>query len=92
MGSGHGWLAGNWPSTGGVLDITAAAWTARFQWWHSGNIRRTQNVSDALCLVFPLYKLMKVRHISNAGLSKLLTQKLSYVLLPVVIISTKLKL
>jgi len=28
MESGHGWLAGDWPSTGGVLNITAAAWTA----------------------------------------------------------------
>jgi len=28
MGSGRGWLAGDWPSTGGVLNITAAAWTA----------------------------------------------------------------
>jgi len=27
---GRGWLAGNWPSTGGVLNITAAAWTAGF--------------------------------------------------------------
>jgi len=26
MGSGRGWLAGDWPSTGGVLNITAAAW------------------------------------------------------------------
>jgi len=56
MGSGRGWLAGNWPSTGGVLNITAAAWTAGFQWWSSGDIRRTQNVSEymlvlALCLV-----------------------------------------
>jgi len=25
MGSGRGWLAANWPSTGGVLNITAAA-------------------------------------------------------------------
>jgi len=25
MGSGRGWLAGDWPSTGGVLNITAAA-------------------------------------------------------------------
>jgi len=24
MRSGRGWLAGNWPSTGGVLNITAA--------------------------------------------------------------------
>ena len=50
MGSGRGWLAGHWPSTGGVLNITAAAWT-------DGNITRTQNVSEymlvlALCLVY----------------------------------------
>jgi len=51
-------LAGNWPSTGrDVLNITAAAWTAGFHWWRSGNITRTQNVSEymlvlALCLVF----------------------------------------
>ena len=55
MGSGHGSLAGDWPSTG-VLNITAAAWTAGFQWWCSGNITRMQNVSEymlvlALCLV-----------------------------------------
>jgi len=54
--SGRGWLAGNWPSTGGVLNITAAAWTAGFQWWRSGDITRTQNVSEymlvlALCVV-----------------------------------------
>jgi len=30
MGSGRGWIAGDWPSTGGVLSITAAAWTAGF--------------------------------------------------------------
>ena len=30
MGSGRGWLAGDSPSTGGVLNITAAAWTAGF--------------------------------------------------------------
>ena len=45
-----------WPSTGGVLNITAAAWTAGSHWWRSGNIMRTQNVSEymlvlALCLV-----------------------------------------
>jgi len=49
-------LAGDWPSMGGVLNITAAAWTAGFRWWRSGNITRTQNVSEymfvlALCLV-----------------------------------------
>jgi len=30
MGSGRGWLAGDWPSTRDVLNITAAAWTAGF--------------------------------------------------------------
>ena len=61
MGTGRGWLAGNWPLTGGILDITAAAWTAGFQWWRSGDITRTQNVSEymlvpALCLVLVYYK------------------------------------
>jgi len=38
------WLAGrDWPSTGGVLNITAVAWTTGFQWWRSGDITRTQN-------------------------------------------------
>jgi len=32
MASGRGWLADDWPSKGGVLNITAAAWTAGFQW------------------------------------------------------------
>jgi len=46
------WLAGE----GGVVNITAAAWTAGFLWWRSGNKKRTQNVSEymlvlALCLV-----------------------------------------
>jgi len=57
MGSGRGWLAGDWPSTGRVLNITAAAWTAGFHWWRSGNITQTQNVSEymlvlAVCLVY----------------------------------------
>ena len=59
MGSGRGWLAGDWPSTegGGILNITAASWTADFHWWRSGNITRMQNVSEyvlvlALCLVY----------------------------------------
>jgi len=56
MGSGRGWLAGNLLATGGVLNITAAAWTAGFQCWCSGDIKLTQNVSEymlvlALCLV-----------------------------------------
>ena len=63
MGSGRGWLAGDWPAMGGgVLNITEAAWTAGFQWWRSGviDIMRTQNVSEcmllALCLVVLSYK------------------------------------
>jgi len=56
MGSGRGWLAGDWPSTGGILNINAAAWTAGFQLWRSGNITQTQNVTEyilvlAVCLV-----------------------------------------
>jgi len=31
-------LAGDWPLTGGVFNITAVAWTAGFHWWRSGNI------------------------------------------------------
>jgi len=51
MASGHGWLAGDWPSTGGVLNITAAAWTAGFQWWRSGDVARTQNVSEYMLVL-----------------------------------------
>jgi len=52
--------AAGWPVTGGVVNITAAAWTPGFQWWRSGNITRTQNVSEymlvlALCLVSLCY-------------------------------------
>jgi len=51
-GSGRGRPAAD----GGVLNITAADWTAGFHWWRSGNKKRTQNVSEymlvlALCLV-----------------------------------------
>jgi len=56
IASGRGWLACDLPSTVSVLNITAVAWTAGFQWWHSGDIMRMQNVSEymsvlALCLV-----------------------------------------
>jgi len=42
---------------GGVLNITAAAWTTGFHWGSSGDITRTQNVSEcmlvlAVCLVY----------------------------------------
>jgi len=59
MGSGRGWLAGDWPSTGGVLNITVAAWTAGFHWWRSGNITRTQNVSEYV-LVLALHLVVVV--------------------------------
>ena len=52
-----GWaVTGRRRLDGGVLKITAPAWTAGFQWWRSGDITRTQNDSEytlvlALCLV-----------------------------------------
>jgi len=60
MGSGRGWLAGDWPSLEGVLNVTAAVWTAGFHWWHSGSKKRMQNASEymlvlALCLVYAIY-------------------------------------
>jgi len=59
-------LAGDWPSTGGVLNITAVAWTAGFQWWPSGDITRTQNVSDymlvlALCLLMVAVYIKRIK-------------------------------
>jgi len=70
IASGRSWLAGDWPSTGGVLNITAAAWTVGFQWWRSGDITRMQNVSEymlvlALCLVCFLYMCTKNVHFSS---------------------------
>ena len=49
-------IASDWPSTGGVLNITAAVWTVGFHWWRSGDKKQTQNVSEymlvlTLCLV-----------------------------------------
>jgi len=38
------------------LNITAAVWNAGFHWWHSGNKKRTQNVSEyMLVLAYSLY-------------------------------------
>ena len=70
MGSGRGWLAGDWLSTGGVLNITATAWTASFHWWRSGNITRTQNVSEymlvlALCLVGFVNEALRLRRLKT---------------------------
>jgi len=49
MESGRGWLAGDWPSTGGVLNIIAAAWTAGFHRWRSGEekIRKKEEQTTA---------------------------------------------
>ena len=55
MGSGRGWLAGDWLSTGGILNITVVACTAGFHWWCSGNITRTQNVSEYSTCLYSLY-------------------------------------
>jgi len=41
--------------TGGVLSITAAAWTAGFQWWRSGDITRTQNVREYMLYAWFIY-------------------------------------
>ena len=57
MGSGRGWLAGDWPSTGGgVLNITGGldCGIPLMAFWQQ---KRTQNVSEymlvlALCLVY----------------------------------------
>jgi len=51
------WVTGLRRGAFSFLNITAAAWTAGFQWWRSGDITRMQNVSEymlvlALCLVF----------------------------------------
>ena len=54
------WLAGWWLAIdGGVLNITAAAWSAGFQWWRSGDTTRTQNVSEYM-LVLALYLVVVV--------------------------------
>jgi len=66
------WLAGRWLAVdGGVLNITAAARTAGFQWWRSGDITRTQNVSEymlvlALCLVTTVINKQAHIHTYNA--------------------------
>ena len=51
---------------GGLLNITAAVWTAGFHLWRSGNKKRTQNVSEymlvlALCLVLPQVLLILIQ-------------------------------
>jgi len=38
----------------GVLNITAAVWTAGFHWWRCGNIMRTQKSEYMLVLTLCL--------------------------------------
>jgi len=54
---------------GGVLNITAAVWTAGFHWWRSGNKKWTQNVSEymlvlALCLIIKLYLTANIKGVT----------------------------
>jgi len=43
---------------GGVLNITAAVWTAGFHWLRSGNKKRTQNVSQYMLYAWLLLLLL----------------------------------
>ena len=52
----------------GAFSTLQAAWTAGFLWWHSGNKKRTQNVSEymlvlALCLVVILMNSLNCLHL-----------------------------
>jgi len=57
MGSGRGWRAGDWPSTGGGRSQHyCGGLDCGLLEWRSGNITRTRNVSEnmlvlTLCLV-----------------------------------------
>ena len=72
IASARGWLAGDWPSTGGVLNITAAAWTAGFQWWRSGDRMRTQK-----CLVSFHVVLCRGTKYSEVSLSRSVSKLLA---------------
>ena len=67
------WLAGRRLAVdGGVLNTTAAG----FHWWRSGNVKRTQNVSEymlviALCLVAIAVVVKLSAHISGHLCEKL---------------------
>jgi len=86
MGSGHGWLASDWPSTGSVLNVTAAAWTAGFHWWHSGDTTGTQNVSEymlvlVLCLVTSVNIKTIKKKMTKSFISKYRTQFIKEILI-----------
>jgi len=68
-GSGRGRPAGDRPSTGGILNITAADWTAGFHWWRSGNKKRTQNASEYM-LVLALCRVVACNGDVKTGLLK----------------------
>jgi len=64
-------LAGDRRVTGGVLNITAAAWTTGFQWWRSGDIRRTQNLSEYMLV--EIKGLRDVAMATNFGTKSVIT-------------------
>ena len=59
IASARGWLAGDWPLMGGRSQRYCGGLTAGFQWWHSGDITRTQNVSEYM-LVLAVYLVVDV--------------------------------
>jgi len=51
--SARGWLAGDWPSTGwgGCSQHYCGGLDPGFHWWRSGDITRTQNVSEYMLVL-----------------------------------------
>jgi len=85
---------------GGVLNITAAVWTAGFHWWHSGNKKRTQNASEymlilALCLVFFITlhccKQEQLLSVLFSNLSRLVLHNTLYAEVPVAVVSSEIR-
>ena len=53
----------------GAFSTLQAAWTAGFHWWHSGNKKRTQNISEyMLVLVLCLVNICDISHILTCDL------------------------
>ena len=67
MGSGRGSLAGDWPSTGGVLNITAAAWTAGFLWRSRNKSERKMLASTCLYSVYAWVMVLCSADVDDAG-------------------------
>jgi len=78
IASGRSWHPGDWPLTGGVLSITAAAWTAGLQWWSSGDITLAQNVSEYM-LVLALHLVNVLFSLSGSKEFELLCKNYSVV-------------